>query len=301
MATKVQGTKTKQAADRKEQEILDSVKDLGFDAVSSALANAQVEVQEQLAMVSAKLAEQLQVLRKVEDAIRLRREELKELHQVEVQAGTLDELTAQIEVQRKSWEEEKALKAREFSEMRSERNKSWAREEEEYQYKIAQEHKKLEDTFKALQADQERKNREGQRELEKTWGEREAELKKREQELTDLRTFKENHPEVVKKEVNAAVAQATNSVKKEYETKMVLAAKDSETDKRLAEQNIQSLQQTNGRQQQQLDDLKAQLETAHREVKDIAAKALESASGRATTEALQRLMEKEQSSTKAGK
>jgi hypothetical protein len=301
MATKVQGTKNRQAVAIKEQEILDSVKDLGFDTVSNAIAAAQAEVQEQLAGVSAKLAEQMQVLRKVEEAIRLKREELKELHQIEAQATTLDELSAQIESQRKGWEEEKATKQREFTEMRSDRNKAWAREEEEYQYKIGQEHKKLEDTFKALQAEQERKNRERQQELEKSWAEREAELKKREQEFVDLRTFRENHPEVVKKEVNAAVAVATNSVKKEYETKMVLAGKDSETEKRLAEQTIAGLQQNLTKQQAQVEDLKSQLEQAHRDVKEISSRALDSASGRATTEALQRLMEKDQGTAKAGK
>src|SRR5437764_1065707 len=79
-------------------------------------------------------------------------------------------------------EEEKAAKARQFAEMRAAGNKRGAREEEEYQYKIAQEHKKLADSFQASRAQQERQNRDKQEQLEKTWAEREAELKKREQE-----------------------------------------------------------------------------------------------------------------------
>ena len=94
---------------------------------------------------------------------------------------------------------------------------------------------------------------------------------------------------------------ATNSVKKEYETKMVLAAKDSETEKRLAEQNIGSLNQRLSQQQHQLDELKNQLERAVGDLKEISTKAVESASDRRTTDALQRLMEKEQTSAKSGK
>jgi uncharacterized coiled-coil protein SlyX len=301
MATKVQGTKNRQVAAIKEQEILDAVKDLTFDTVSDALATAQVEVQEQLAQVSAKLAEQLQVLRKIEGAIRLKKEELKQLHQIEATASTLDELNAQIEKQRGEWEEEQALQQRKFAEQRSERNKAWSREEEEYQYRISQEHKKLEDAFKALMGQQEKENREKQEKLEKQWAEREGELKKREQELADLRQFKDSNDERIKKEVNGAVAVATNSVKKEYETKMVLAAKDSETEKKLADQTIHSLNAQIGKQQQQLDEIKTQLERAVGDIKEISTKAVESASDRRTTEALQRLMEKEQTSAKAGK
>jgi len=245
--------------------------------------------------------ERLQELERVEESIRLQREELKRLHDIEVSATTLDEVEAAIKDQRRSWEEEQASKKREFAEMQSERNKQWKREEEEYQYRVAQEHRKQEDSLAAMHAQQEKANRDKQEQLDKTWAERETELKKREQELADLRKFREDYPEMVKKEVNAQVAIATNSVKKEYETRMVLSAKDAETEKRLSEQSIQSLQQSLVKQQAQLDDLKSQLEQAHLNAKEIAAKALDSASGRATTDALQRLMEKEQGNSKSTK
>jgi hypothetical protein len=301
MATKVQGTKTRQAAAMKEQDTLTAVKDLSMDSVTDAVSTTQVEVQQALASVSASLTQQLQKLRSIEDAIQLRREELNRLHSIEVTASTLDDLQAEIGQTREQWEDEEAAKKRLAAEQQSERNKQWKREEEDYLYRKQLEHRKLEDAFSASMAQQEKANREKQEQLEKQWTEREAELKKREQELAELRLFKDNHPEVVKKEVNAAVAVATNSVKKEYETKIVLAAKDSETDKRLAEQEIRSLNETIKKQQIQLDDLKEQVARAQADVKEISGKALDSASGRATTEALQRLMEKEPAPTKATK
>jgi len=110
-----------------------------------------------------------------------------------------------------------------------------------------------------------------------------------------------NTPELIKKEVNAQVAVATNSVKKEYETKMVLAAKDAETEKRLSTQEIKALTDNLTKQQAQLETMKHQLEQAQKDVKEISSKALESASGRATTDALQRILEKDQQGGKSTK
>jgi len=302
MATKTaQGSKNKQATALKEAEVLASVEGLNLDTVSGTLADTQVEVQKSLAGLSAKLTEKLQLLENIQKAIDLKQDELKELYNIEAKVTELDELEAEIESRRKTWEEEQAAKKREFAEQQSERNKQWARSEEEYQYRLAQEHKKHKDAFDALMGQSERDNRDRQEKLEKEWAEREGELKKRETELADLREKVANMSEVIKKEVNAAVAIATNSVKKEYETKMQLANKDSETAQKLADQTVASLQTSLAKQQAQVDDLKTQLEQAHRDVKEISAKALDSASGRATTDALQRIMEKEQGSGKQTK
>jgi hypothetical protein len=301
MAAKVQGTKNRRAMQIQEAEVLASVKDLNLDSVSKSIAETQVEIQKVLADLSSKVIERLQQLQDVEDSIRLKREELKRLHDIEAHATTLDELEATIKEQRRAWEEEQATKQRDFKEMQSERNKQWKREEEEHQYRVSQEHMKQKDALSTLMGQQEKQNKEKQEQLDKTWAEREAELKKREQELGELREFKATNDERIKKEVNASVAVATNSLKKEYETKMVLAAKDAETDKRLAEQQIAGQAHNLAKMQSQLDDLNTKLEQAQRDVKEISAKALESASGRATTDALQRIMEKEQTSGKQTK
>jgi len=296
MATKTQGTKNRQAATIKEAEVLNAVTGLSLDSVSNTLTNTQVEVQKSLAGLSAKLTEQLQVLRNIEEAIDLKRDELKELYNLEAKVTELDELEAEIEGRRKSWEEEQAAKKREFAEQQSERNKQRSRDEEEFQYKLAQDHKKQKDAFESLLNQHEKENRDRQEKLEKEWAERDVELKKRETELADLRDKVGNMPEVIKKEVNAAVAIATNSVKKEYETKIQLAAKDSETAQKLATQEITSLQGAIHKLSSQIEDLKGQLEQAHRDVKEISAKALDSASGRSAMEALQKVLEKEPNS-----
>jgi hypothetical protein len=301
MATKVQGAKNRQAAAIKEKEVLESVADLSLDAVSSNITTTQVEVQQTLAGVTAKLVEQLQVLRNIEEAIRLKVEEMNQLRGIEVASTTLDELEAEIAAKRQAWEIEEASHKRQAAEVLAQLRKERVREEEEYQYKLSQDHQKQQDALAALMAKEEKEHREKLEKLQKEWAEHEAELKKREQELTELRAFKEAAPEMIRKAENAAGIVAGNSVKKEYEQKMALAAKDMELEKRLSEQKIVALEQTIAKQQAQIDDLKRQVEQAQRDVKEISSKALDSASGRATTEALQRLMEKEPVSAKPGK
>ena len=300
-AAKVTGAKNRQATAIRETEVLQSVSGLNMDAVSGTIASTQVEVQKSLAALSAKLVEQLQVLGNVEEAIALKREELKQLYNIESAAVSLDDLDAKIEAQRDAWMEEQARKQREFAEQQSERNKQWAHVEEEYQYRMALEHKKGEDEFAYRMAQQEKGNRDKQEMLDKNWGQREEELKKREKELEDLRTQVASIPEQIRKAENAAAAVSGNSVKKEYETKIVLATKDADTAEKLAAQEVGSLRTALEKAHAQLAELKTQLDQAHHDVKEISAKALESASGRSAMEALQKVLEKEPGAYKSGK
>jgi colicin import membrane protein len=300
-APQVTGAKNRQATAIRETEVLHSVSGLNMDAVSGTIATTQVEVQKSLAALSAKLVEQLQVLGNVEEAIALKREELKQLYDIESAAVSLDDLDAKIQAQREAWMDEQARKQREFAEQQSERNKQWMRTEEEYQYRMSLEHKKGEDEFAYRLAQQEKANRDKQELLEKTWAEREAELKKREKELEDLRAQVANIPEQIRKAENAAAAVAGNSVKKEYETKMTLATKDAEMAAKLAEQEVSSLRLALDKTTTQLAELKEQLDRARNDVKEISSKALESASGRSAMEALQKVLEKDPTTYKSGK
>jgi colicin import membrane protein len=300
-AAKVTGAKNRQATAIRETEVLQSVSGLNMDAVSGTIASTQVEVQKSLAALSAKLVEQLQVLGNVEEAIALKREELKQLYDIESAAVSLDDLDAKIQAQRESWMEEQSRKQREFAEQQAERSKLWARTEEEYEYRVSQENKKREDEFAYRLAQQEKANREKQEQLEKNWSERDAELKKREKELEELRAQVANIPEQIRKAENAAAAVAGNSVKKEYETKMLLATKDAETAAKLAEQEVASLRAALEKATGQLGELKEQLDRARDDVKEISSKALESASGRSAMEALQKVLEKDPATYKSGK
>ena len=54
--------------------------------------------------------QRLEELQTLEEAIGLKKDELKQHHEIEVRATSLDELEAQIIAQRKAWDEEQAEK-----------------------------------------------------------------------------------------------------------------------------------------------------------------------------------------------
>jgi len=297
----VKGAKNKRVVEQQEKEVLAKVQDMTFDSVTKELAGVQVELQKTLAELSGTLAEQFQLLEDVQKTIALKKHELKQLHQIEATATTLDELLAEIEERKEQQVEEEAEFKRKLNEEKSELRKQWVREQQDYQYEQKQKNKLADDALNEIIRQKEKANREKQELLEKTWAEREVELKKREQELAELRAFKEAAPEMVKKAVNQEVAIANNSLKKEYEHQKVILQKDAETDKRLADARHAADAQTIAKLQTQVDQLEKQLELANQRATDTASKALDSASGRSTTEALQRLMETEKMSGKSSK
>jgi len=294
----VKGAKNKRVVEQQETTVLKKVESMTFDSVTKELAGVQVELQKTLAELSGTLAEQFQLLEDVQKSIMLKHEELKRLHQIEVTATTLDELKATIEEMQEQQQEQEEEFKRKMAETRNDTQKQWAREQADYQYDIKQKQKKQEDALNELHQQKEKANKDKQEQLEKSWAEREAELKKREQELIDLRAFKDGSDERMKKFANAEVAIASNSLRKEYEHKMQITQKDSEMAQKLAESSVASLQQQITKQQSQIESLEQQRDLANQRAADTAAKALESASGRSTTEALQRLMETEKMSGK---
>lgn len=301
MAVKTTKTKRAAAVEQVEQEVREKVKTMSFEGATKELAGAQVEIQKTLADLSGRLAEQFQKLESVQEAIRLEYEELERLHEIKAQAITLEEIQAEVARKREEWQKEQDVWKRDFAEQKNQEQKNKAREDADYMYSLEQKRRKLEDTMNWEHQQKLKANGEKQEQLEKNWAERETLLKKSEQELAELRAFKEQYKEMVQKEVNAAVAVATNSVKKDYEHKAQMSQKDAESDKRAAEMEISSLKQQLGELKSQIVDLKSEVAEAHRRSAETAAKALESASERATSQAMQRLLEGEKMAGKTAK
>ena len=116
MASKVQGAKNRRVAAIQQTEVVNAVKGLSIDSVSRSITETQVEVQRVLADLSGRVMERLQELENLEETIRVRTDDLKKLHEIEVKATTLDEMEEQIKEQRRAWEEEQLLKKRDFAE-----------------------------------------------------------------------------------------------------------------------------------------------------------------------------------------
>src|SRR5688572_29016717 len=114
----VKGAKNKRVVEQQETAVLNKVKDMTFDSVTKELAGVQVELQKTLAELSGTLAEQFQLLEDVQKSISLKHEELKELHQIEATATTLDALQEEIAETEERWEEEQLEWKRNFAQMK---------------------------------------------------------------------------------------------------------------------------------------------------------------------------------------
>lgn len=273
-----------------EAEARQAVEGISVESVVQRVSGLGLDISKALAGLSEQLTEEVNWLLAVRAAVELEKKELQRLHQLDVAATSLDQLVQEYErqkqeleqeivSQRAAWEEEARAAERERKEQEENLKKQRQREIEEYEYKKALERKKAQDKYEEEMRLLEKKNQEKQESLEKGWQQREVALRDREEELARLRKEAEQFPERLQKEVERAVGEATRQAEARSEQKMLVAGKDAEADKRLAELRIKTLEESVTRQVAQISALQNQLEEAKKQVQDIAVKAIEGASG----------------------
>lgn len=288
MATKAKvGTKKQAVETVKKEAIQQSIGGLSRSSAADQIARTSVAVQQKLSEVGNELTSALATLENVQAAIETKKQELKDLYGLEGAALSLDELEGKIAATRAQWDADQEAKAQTDAEDAAERLKARKREEDDYAYRTGIERRKQTDEFATKLAAQQKAEAERKEALEKGWANREADLKARETELASLRAAVAAHPEDQKKAVDAAVAVATNSLKKTLDSEFQLQKKDLETVNKLAAQETAGCKTEINRLQTTIAELQKQLAEAHKSSQDVAVKALESASGKAALETLQ--------------
>lgn len=282
--------KTEELFRHREMEIRNAVEEISVEGVVQKLSSLGLEISKSLTELSEKLVQEVERLTSARQAVSLETRELERLHKIDIAATALDqliedytsqkqELEAEISSQRAAWAEEERERERQEKEHEENLKKQRQREMEEYEYKKSLERKKAQDRYEEEIRLQEKKNKEKQETLEKSWEQREASLKEKEQEWAHLKKEFEEFPIKLKKEIDKAVAEAVKLAEQRFEQQAVLLKKDSETEKRVAELQIKSLQDTVTRQSAEIATLHKQIDEAKRQVQDIAVKAIEGASG----------------------
>ena len=249
-----------------------------------------MEISKALAEISGKLVSEVERLTSIREAVALQTKELERLHKIDIAATAIDHLVldyqsqkqtleAEIFAQREAWSAEELQRAREQKEYEENLKKQRQREVEDYEYKKVLERKKAQDKYEEETRVLEKKNKENQEELEKSWKQRETALREREEEGARLRKEVDEFPVRLKMEVDATVSNAVKSAEQRFEQERILLKKESESERRLAELQIQALQDQLARQSAEIEKQRAQVEDAKRQVQDIAIKAIEGASG----------------------
>lgn len=282
--------KTEGIVKQKEQEVRQSAAELTVDGVVQRITQLNLEISKSLSGLSEKLLSEVNTLATVREAIGLEKAEIERLHHIDVATTALDilvneytqkkdELEAEIAATKADWVEQERQREREQKEYEDNLKKQRQREIEEYEYKKTLERKKTQDKYEEETRVQERKNREKQEALEKSWQQREAELKEKEDVFARLSKEVEEFPARLQTEIQQRVAEAVKTTEQRNGQQMALMRKDSETEKRLAEQRITSLEEAVTKQLAQIDSLEKRLEEAKRQVQEIAVRAIEGASG----------------------
>jgi len=282
--------KSEETSKLREMEIRQTVEGISVEEVVKGLSDLGLDLSKALAGLSEQLVQEVNRLSSAREAVELERKEIERLHKIDVASTALDllvqdyarkkeELESGIAAQRASWDEELKRTERDRKEQEENLRKQRQREIDEYEYKKALERKKAQDNYEEGMKLLEKQNREKQEALEKIWQQREAALKAQEEESARLKSESEGFPAKLEKACAQAAAEATRATTQKYEQQLLLLKKESEAEKRLAELQIKTLEDTLARQAAQMETLQKQLDEAKQQVQEIAVKAIEGASG----------------------
>jgi hypothetical protein len=289
-AREAEDPKRAESARVHETEVRQAVDGVSVENVVQRISGLGLEVNKALAGLSEKLTAEVTLLSTVREAIEIEQAEMARLHKIDIAATAVDQmvqdyrrqkeqLEGEVSGQRAAWEEETRTAERERREQEEALKKQRQREIDDYEYKKALERKKAQDKYDEEQRVQERSNLEKQQTLEKDWKLREAALKDQETELARLRKESEGFPALLKKETESAAARAAKDADVRFQQETLLLKKDAESDKRLAEVRIQTLEESLKHEAAQIDALEKQLAEAKAQVQEIAVRAIEGASG----------------------
>jgi len=282
--------RAEEAERAREAEVRQSAAGVTVDQVVGEISALGLQTSKALGEVSSRLVAEVERLATLREAVALEERELQRLHKIDVAATAVDLLVqgheakklafeAEVAAARADWEAETEARERGGREFEETLKKQRQRENDEFEYRKALERKKAQDKYDEEQRLRDRQNREKQEALEKSWQEREAALKAREDEIAQLRKESDLFPKRLAQEVDRAVAEARRQADQQAEQRLLVAGKDAEADRRVAELRVKTLEESVAHQAGQLVTLQKQLDEAKQQVQDIAVKAIEGASG----------------------
>ncbi len=283
---------------------------LTTDNIIREISGLKAEVGKVLTTLSDSLEQEAGRYEAVKRAIIEKEKELSEIYEIQKAASSLsalieaqnlkkeefetdmaarkETLTREIEETRQEWQKEKAPRTAEVKEQEATEAKKRVREKEEFEYNLQRERQTARDAFEKEKAGFDEETSRMEREIaqrreiaDRELAEREQSIARQEQELAGLRAQVAAFPKELETTVAREVKQAVERVKSEAETKLTLAAKESEGERNVYEARIHALEAKVKEQAEQVSRLTAQTEKAYTQVQDIAVKAVEGSAAKA--------------------
>lgn len=283
--------KTTKKEESQAKTILESVKNLKPETVINDIGNLQIGLQSTLAGVSAEISNKIEQMQQVDEAINLKKAELKDLYDIDAEATNLENIKNKTEEATQEFARQRDEREKEWEEEELEREKMWVRQEDEHQYTSTKNHREAEDTFQSRLTTKMKAESERAANLNRTWREREEELTSKENEYKELQEKVDDFDSKVKSEVSKAEAILSNRLKKDYEHQIKIIDMESNTKIALSNSQVKSMQENIIKLEEQIDDLQNQLDQSRADAKEVTNQALQSASGRQVAQALQRVVD----------
>ncbi|MBD2043981.1 hypothetical protein H6F56_25385 [Microcoleus sp. FACHB-672] len=268
------------------------------------LGSAVSELSEQLTLEASQLAE-------IRQSVAAELKQLEELHALQVAEDTLETLIQEYEESSKEFYEELSQRREALEQEKQEQKKAWDKEQEEYkratkerndlysttrqrdtqeyQYELKLQRQLNTDEYELQQKSLYTELEEIKKVKEKEWAERAKQISEREKQYEEAKA----KVDAFAKDKEAAIKKATEEGKGigNYQAKVSadLYAKEVEGQKRLYELRMQSLEQTIQTQDARILSLSKQLESALKQVQDLAVKAIEGASNMSSSQVLKEI------------
>lgn len=270
--------------------VASAVGNITVEGVVVKVANLGLELSRSLALVQEQLIAETKQLEDIRAAIRFAEEDLKNLHNLDVAATSIENLLTdyrekekaledKIKAKEADWAEAQKIHEKSKQEADLQLKKDRAREQADYDYRMATERRTTEGEF-ALKVEKLTKEQADKQEaLEKGWAAREDAIGKQEKDIEALRTQVAAFPEQLTKEVDKSVKIATSSLKQTLEHAHALATKDLETKLTIADAKLAQADADKATLAAQIVALTSKLDAAQRQVVEVATKAVDGASG----------------------
>ena len=274
-----------QAGSRDSKEIIHNIAELKLQT-SNALEN-----------LAKKLIAEREKLNNLQESVRQQEIYLQDLHEITANANSLETLILcqkrkreefenwmestrekfNIEMSEKKlvWDKQKKDYELEQNEKRESKKKEWQRLEEEYNYQTQLTRQKNEDEYLQKQLVQERELGEKRKTFELECEKRESSLLEQEQEIAELRSYKNSAENEIQKAVQDERNRVTENLEKKYELESSVKDKEKDSEIALLKQNIKFLQEKISDQDKSIELLNKRLAESQTSSQELAKKIIE--------------------------
>lgn len=270
--------------------VLAATSSISIDKMVTELVSLGPTIQQNLIELSTVLTQKTQELADIKAAVDIAKEELKEVHAIEVSATALEnliedykrreiDLKTQITDLQNTFAASRAAAIKEDSELKKELDSKRMKEDAEFRYNLEQVRLKERTAYENAVQDLTRINSLRQQGLEAGWAERTKELDARTKELEEYKVKVAGFDEETRKAVAKAEAIVSSSIKRDLTHAFELEKRDLTSKISMLEQKELQAAADKLAMAKSITELQARLENANKQIENIATKALESASG----------------------